>query len=66
METELVTLVSQFGFPIAVSVWLLLDSKKTSKSLEKNTEVLGELKTVIAIHTATINTIEEKKISANR
>ena len=51
MEIDIVTLVGQLGFPIAVSIYLLLDSKKTAKSLDKNTEALNELKTVIAIHT---------------
>jgi len=51
MEAELIAVISQFGFPIAVCVWLLLDNRKTSKSLDENTKVLAELKTVISIHT---------------
>lgn len=44
VESELVTLVSQFGFPIALSIYLLLTRDKV---ISKNTEALQALKETI-------------------
>jgi len=53
MALDVYTLVGSLGFPIAVSVYLIVENRNTAKSLDKNTEALNELKTVIAIHTET-------------
>lgn len=44
MESELITLVSQFGFPIALSIYLLITRDKT---ISQNTEALQQLKEAI-------------------
>lgn len=46
METELVTLIGQVGFPIAVTIYLLLTRDKV---ITANTEALQELKTEIIL-----------------
>lgn len=48
MESELITLISQFGFPIAVAAFVLIRMETTVK---KNTEALQELKVVVSLHT---------------
>ena len=46
--TDIYTLIGNYGFPIAVCVWLLYERTRTMNSLEKaiqnNTEALIELK----------------------
>lgn len=44
METQLITFISQFGFPIAVSVYLLITRDKI---IAQNTEALKNLKIAI-------------------
>jgi hypothetical protein len=48
VETELVTFISQFGFPIAVSVYVLVRLENT---LKKNTEAITGLKIAIVENT---------------
>lgn len=45
MESELVTLIGQFGFPIAISIYLLITRDKT---ISQNTQAIQELKAAIA------------------
>jgi hypothetical protein len=47
VEAELVSMISQVGFPIAVTVWLLFSSKKTDVVIQNNTAALGEIKGII-------------------
>ena len=47
MESDILTIIGQFGFPIAVAVFVLVRMETTVK---KNTEALQELKTVILIN----------------
>ena len=48
MELDFVALISQTGFPIAVTVWLLYERyKKREAETKQITESLDQLKTVI-------------------
>jgi len=47
VDVELVSTISQVGFPIAICVWLLIAGKKTDTIIENNTEALGEIKGII-------------------
>ena len=40
METDLITLIAQFGFPIVMCLWFML---RTEKIIAKNTEALDRL-----------------------
>ena len=44
---ELISVISQVGFPIAITVWLLASSKKTDKVIDNNTAALGEIRGII-------------------
>jgi hypothetical protein len=44
---DAVSLISSLGFPIAITVWLLITGKKTDKIIENNTSALGEIKGIM-------------------
>jgi len=44
METEIVNLISQVGFPIFVALYFMF---RLETAVKKNTEVLTDLKTII-------------------
>jgi len=44
LNADIVTLIGNLGFPIAVTVWLLYERKKV---IDANTEALNQLKIVI-------------------
>lgn len=42
--------ISTVGFPIAVAVYLLIANDKMRKTLEDNTKVIAELKTIMTLY----------------
>jgi hypothetical protein len=44
IEQEIVTLISQVGFPIAITMWFML---RTEKVITNNTDIMGEIKTLM-------------------
>jgi len=44
MEFDIVSLVQNIGFPIAISLYFII---KTEKTIQNNTTALGEIKTVM-------------------
>ena len=42
--------ISTVGFPIAVAVYLLIANDKMRKTLEDNTKVIAELKTIMTMY----------------
>ena len=46
MESDILTIIGQFGFPIAVTVYLLVTRDKT---IDKNTQAINDLRTAIEI-----------------
>jgi len=57
MESEYINVISQFGFPIALSIYLLLTRDKT---ISQNTAILAEVKTAISQNTDTIKNLCSK------
>lgn len=45
----LANLISTVGFPIAVCVYLLYSNEKMRQTLEENTKVIAELKTLMSV-----------------
>lgn len=42
--------ISTVGFPIAVAIYLLIANDKMRKTLEDNTKVIAELKTIMTLY----------------
>ena len=42
--------ISTVGFPITVAVYLLIANDKMRKTLEDNTKVIAELKTIMTLY----------------
>ena len=59
MESDIFNIVSQFGFPIALSIYLLITRDKT---IQQNTAAMQELKTVISNETLTLRKIIKYKM----
>ena len=46
----IVQIISTVGFPIAVAVYLLFANEKMRKTVEDNSKVIAELKTIMTLY----------------
>lgn len=61
--TELTTLISTVGFPIAVAVWYMVIAHKDSKSTQ---ESLNQLTNVVSNNTMMLELIHQKLLEQDK
>lgn len=44
IESEMIQMISQVGFPIAITMWFMF---RTEKVITNNTDIMGEIKTLM-------------------